>query len=399
MDPSIQFSTPPSAFVSVSVSTLPFLSNRPSPALTHHTTFLSRRAQNPLCHSRSRARWYAISGIPPPPPPPPSDDNENISSSNDDIINRSDDGSRDAEFNLDLTTTKDSASAEKENNELYKFIQSVPPPELVKRFTESAPPVVQKAIRETLVSILGSLPPLAFYTTVSSMTANLVQLFHSTLITGYMFRNAAYRLELKRTLDWAGLNEITTNNKALPSSGVPTISDPEIKGGVASFKQADGSTIEVPIEEYIGELKKTVSNLKDELTKERKGGNELLSFVSTMDKDNLEDLTKNAGPEVVEAMKKVVDFVTVSQGIDQKSNSAIEASAAELGQLLFYLMVSGFFLREAEVRLDLQRQLGGENSLNNLLEGGSSSGEVSGTNEPDTDDGDSSSSPSLEPQS
>lgn len=275
--------------------------------------------------------------------------------------NRSDDGSRDSEFDLDLTanSSKNGDPNDTESNELFKVIKSIPPPELVQRFTQSAPPVVQKALRETLVSILGSLPPLAFYTSISSMSANLVQLFHSTLVTGYMFRNAAYRLELTRTLDWAGL-------KALPSSE----DKPEIKGGVVIYKQNDGSTVEVPVDEYISELRDTVSSLRNELQRERKGGNELLSFISTMDKENIEKLTKNAGEEVTEAMKKVVDLVTTTQGIDPKKNSVIEASAPELGQLLFYLMVSGFFLREAEVRLDLQRQIGGGKPPNNLLEGG-----------------------------
>lgn len=193
------------------------------------------------------------------------------------------------------------------------------------------------------------------------MSANLVQLFHSSLVTGYMFRNATYRLELTRTLDWSGL-------KALPSSE----DQPEIKGGVAIFKQGDGSTVEVPVDEYIGELRQTVSNLRGELQRERKGGNELLSFISTMDKANLESLTKNAGKDVVDAMKKVVDFVTTTQGLDKSKNTVVEASTQELAQLLFYLMVSGFFLREAEVRLDLKRQIGGtgggNSALNNLLD-------------------------------
>lgn len=278
---------------------------------------------------------------------------------------RSDDGSRDSEFNLDL-----SAPAEpEEQNELFKFVKQVPPPELVKKFTETAPPLVQNAIRETLVSMLGSLPPMAFSTAVSTMSSNLVQLFHSSLVTGYMFRNATYRLELTRSLDWSGL-------RALPSSDVD---HPEIKGGVAVFKQKDGSTVEIPVEEYISELRQTVDNLQGELQRERKGGNELLSFIATMEKENIEALTKNAGDEVVDAMKKVVLAVTKSQGINTEKDSLVHASAPDLGQLLFYLMVSGFFLREAEVHLDLQRKIGGDgSSLKNLLGGGGSDSSADG---------------------
>lgn len=341
---------------------------------------VSRRLSYVASTPPTRVRWSAVA-VPPPSDDDPKDgnkDNENSGSDDSDessknpdevlppIEGRSDDGSRDAEFDLDI-----SAVDESEMNELFKFVKSIPPPELVKRFTQSSPPVVQKAIRETLISMLGSLPPMAFTTNVSTMGPNLVQLFHSSLVTGYMFRNAAYRLELTRTLDWAGL-------RALPSS----TEQPEIKGGVAVFKQSDGSSVEVPVEEYIGELRATVDNLRGELQRERKGGNELLNFISTMDQENIESLTKDAGEEVVDAMKKVVDFVTKSQGIDPNMSAVIEASAPELGQLLFYLMVSGFFLREAEVRLDLQRQIGGEGSLNNLLEGDGSSPTASDSQDP-----------------
>lgn len=316
---------------------------------------LFHRCQTP-CLTR-RARWLAVSSTPPPSDSDPSDDGSREPEVNppQSPSGRSDDGSRDAEFNIDVS------GEETENtNELYQFVKQIPPPELVKKFTESAPTVVQNAIRETLVSMLGSLPPLAFSTNISTMSSNLVQLFHSSLVTGYMFRNATYRLELTRSLDWSGL-------KALPS----TDDKPEIKGGVAMFRQGDGSPVEVPVEEYINELRQTVQNLKGELQRERKGGNELLSFISTMEKESMEGMTKNAGEEVVDAMKRVCAAVTMSQGINPEQESLVQASAPELGQLLFYLMVSGFFLREAEVHLDLQRKLGGDgSSLKNLLGGG-----------------------------
>lgn len=279
------------------------------------------------------------------------DDEKSVSRSG-----RSDDGSRDSEFDVTGLESDD-------ENELLEFVKSVSPPELVQRFTDAAPPVVQGAIRQTLMRMLGSLPPVAFSTSVETMSQNLVQLFHSCLISGYMFRNAAYRLELTRSLDRSDL-------PALPVQE----SIPEISGGTATFKSDDGSTVEVPVEEYVNELRQTVGSLKNELERERRGGNELLSFLSTMEPSNLEALTTNAGEEVIDAMRKVVDAVTVSQGLDQATNKLVQTSSFELGQLLFYLMVNGFFLREAEVRVELQRKLSGEVApdINKRIEGGPS---------------------------
>eukprot|EP00171_Calliarthron_tuberculosum_P008842 IDg8842t1 len=162
---------------------------------------------------------------------------------------RSDDGSRDSEFAIGATDTVTAAE-----NELLRFVKSVSPPELVARFTDAAPPVVQGAIRQTLMRMLGSLPPLAFSTSVETMSSNLVQLFHSCLISGYMFRNAAYRLELTRSLE-------RTDLPALPARE----NNPEIQGGVAVFKDDNGAQVEVPVEEYVAELRQTVGALRNEL--------------------------------------------------------------------------------------------------------------------------------------
>lgn len=325
----------------------PLLFTRASHQFPLRSKWRPKSAHRPV----RRACWFAISGPPSPGTPPSPKD-------------RSDDGSRDAEFDMDISSKVET----EEKNELFQFVKQVPPPELVKRFTNKAPPVVQDAIRETLVSMLGSLPPVAFSMSVSTMSSNLVQLFHSSLVTGYMFRNATYRLELTRNLDWSG-------SRALPSSGEE---QPEIKGGIAVFKQKDGSTIEVPVLDYIQDLRKSVDSLRGELQRERKGGNELLSFISTMEKQSIEALTKNAGEEVVDAMKKVVKAVTKSHGMDSPE-SLVQTSTPELGQMLFYLMVSGFFLREAEVHLDLHRKIGGEGSaLKNLLGGSTSDSSDSG---------------------
>lgn len=181
---------------------------------------------------------------------------------------RSDDGSRDEEFDIsdlprEFENIGKSTDGEQEKNKLFEFVKTVSPSEMVSRFAEAAPPLVQKAIRQTIVSMLGSLPGSAFSPSVTTVSANLVQLFHSSLISGYMFRNAAYRLELTRSLGG-------TNAPALPAANV----EPEIIGGVAVFTSENGKTVEVPVDEYVSELRNQVSSLRDELARERKGGNE-----------------------------------------------------------------------------------------------------------------------------
>ena len=55
-------------------------------------------------------------------------------------------------------------------------------------------------MRETIKSLLGSLPVEYFTMSISSVTENLAQLMFSMMMTGYMFRNAQYRLELQKSV-------------------------------------------------------------------------------------------------------------------------------------------------------------------------------------------------------
>ena len=58
-------------------------------------------------------------------------------------------------------------------------------------------------MRETIARMLGTLPPQFFQVTVSTRSCDdLAQLFYSVMMTGYMFRNAQYRLELRRKMEY-----------------------------------------------------------------------------------------------------------------------------------------------------------------------------------------------------
>ena len=63
---------------------------------------------------------------------------------------------------------------------------------------------VADAMRVTIANMLGTLPPQFFSVTVSTATENLAQLMYSVLMTGYMFRNAQYRLDLLYNLRSTG---------------------------------------------------------------------------------------------------------------------------------------------------------------------------------------------------
>lgn len=292
---------------------------------------------------------------------------------------RSDGGSRDSEFEVTDAPAPSVSSAlarlsrlaggsgdtpdappPEETNELVKFVQSVPPPELMRRFKATAPAEVQSAMRQTLTSMLGSLPAHAFETSVRTATANLVQLMGSLLLSGYLIRNAQYRHGL--------LQSLATPSRQLAGGTVGAPAEPRIEGGVAVFAHPDGTTTEVPMAEYVAELRSEVALLRGELTRTAAGSNPLVAFMASMEPANLSALTAEAGDEVMEAMRKIVQAVVAREGLPSEGDAVVESGVVELGSLLFWLLVTGYFLREGEVRLQLKRSLDGADGRG-LLEG------------------------------
>ena len=107
---------------------------------------------------------------------------------------RSDNGTRDSEFGL-AVQTPDST------NPYVKMLESLTPGEMVGQFMNTAPPRVQTAVKNTVVGLLGSLrASSAFDASVETTQRALASLMFQLEMTGYMFRNAEYRLALQKSL-------------------------------------------------------------------------------------------------------------------------------------------------------------------------------------------------------
>ena len=55
-------------------------------------------------------------------------------------------------------------------------------------------------MRQTITNILGTLVPEFFEVSISAKGEDLAQLMYTILMSGYMFRNAQYRLELRDSM-------------------------------------------------------------------------------------------------------------------------------------------------------------------------------------------------------
>eukprot|EP00166_Cyanidium_caldarium_P001560 ctg_1780.g383 len=159
---------------------------------------------------------------------------------------RSDSGTRDSEFNL--TSTRDTNQERLPRNRIYEYIRSLSPPETLRRFADSAPTDVQTAMKQMLVHMLGNLPALSFGVAVTTVGERLAELLYCTAMTGYMLRNAEYRMSLSRAL-------------RLPSSpGDGDDADGNRRSRILPestlrIQNTDGSVTEMDAAQYVQELR------------------------------------------------------------------------------------------------------------------------------------------------
>uniref|UniRef100_A0A803NJW5 Uncharacterized protein n=1 Tax=Cannabis sativa TaxID=3483 RepID=A0A803NJW5_CANSA len=97
---------------------------------------------------------------------------------------------------------------------LLEYVKNVQP-EFMEVFVKRAPQQVVDAMRQTVTNMIGTLPPQFFAVTVSTVAENLAQLMYSVMMTGYMFKNAQYRLELQQSLEQAALPDVQEKKVSL----------------------------------------------------------------------------------------------------------------------------------------------------------------------------------------
>ncbi|GMP44509.1 hypothetical protein CsSME_00013416 [Camellia sinensis var. sinensis] len=206
---------------------------------------------------------------------------------------------------------------------LLEYVKSVQP-EFMELFVKRAPQQVVDAMRQTVANMIGTLPPQFFTVTVTTVAENLAQLMYSVLMTGYMFRNAQYRLELQRGLEQVALPEVQ-DKEDVPDYAPGT--QKKVSGEVIRWNNVSGPE-KIDAVKYIELLEAEIEELHQEVgRKSANGQNELLEYLRSLQPQNLK-------------------------------TSATETSAPELAKLLYWLMVVGYGIRNIEVRFDMERVLG-----------------------------------------
>jgi len=240
-------------------------------------------------------------------------------------------------------------------NRFVEAMQNISAPDLVRGFAETAPLEVQQAVRQTVVSLLGNLPPNVYDVNVMSTGQNVASLMYSMQMTGYMFRNAEYRRSLLNTLDGAeSASSLLSSGDDGDPGALPPIT------GKIKVKLSDSLETEVEASAYMAELRQEVSTLGSALASARSRalatqGGGLLAYMQGLGRENVQSLTSSISPEVLEAMRVLIENILHEAGVG--GESFMETSGLKLRELLVWQLISGYKLRELEAKEELNRLL------------------------------------------
>ncbi|CAH8300310.1 unnamed protein product [Eruca vesicaria subsp. sativa] len=251
---------------------------------------------------------------------------------------------------------------------LLEYVQNVKP-EFMELFVKRAPKHVVDAMRHTVTNMIGTLPPQFFAVTVTSVAENLAQLMMSVLMTGYMFRNAQYRLELQQSLEQVALPE--PRDKRGDDQDYAPGTQKNVSGEVIRWNNISGPE-KIDAKKYIELLEAEIEELNRQVgRKSANEQNEILEYLKSLEPQNLKELTSTAGEDVAVAMNTFIKRLLAVSDTDPKQmkTNVTETSAADLAKLLYWLMVVGYSIRNIEVRFDMERVLGTHAKLAELPPG------------------------------
>jgi hypothetical protein len=324
-----------------------------------------------------------------------------------------------------------SSSSPSRPNPYLPLITRLAPSDLISRFTSTAPPRVQDAVRTTILGLVGGLAShMKFDTRAIATGERLANLMFQLQMTGYMFKNAEYRLGLSQSLaaaaDSGGVSSRTMqlggdvgvgggdDDAAMVREGRLMDGKIKVRYGSVSGSGGDeeelstttttpstnkgGLEVEVDAKAYMSELRREVKRLRDELelsqqAKQEELQKDLLAYIRTLPKGELQHLTGTMSTEVLDAMKGLVTAVLSGIGEEAEEegddvdnddegdvggdkiirpDTVTEQSGEALAQLCMWQLVVGYNLRELEVREEFRVSM--DREANEKSNGGGSEG-------------------------
>lgn len=235
----------------------------------------------------------------------------------------------------------------------FNIVDKLTPNDMIAKFATTAPKNVQEAAKSTVMTILGSLPNYALDAALITTSTKLANLLYQMQMTGYMFKNAEYRMTLTRSLK--GLPRLPA--PASLNKGNITVNqlDNIYSDANIQLRGNNGEQISVALSELTGALSKEVQELRQELAlirgeREAELRSNLLTYIQALPDNELSKLTSDMSQDIVDSIQMLVDALMEKLGIDTSGPEVVvQQSIGPLAQLCMWQMVVGYKLRELEV--------------------------------------------------
>jgi len=237
----------------------------------------------------------------------------------------------------------------------FQIVDKLAPNEMLQKFATQAPQNVQEAAKSTIMSILGQLPNYALDASLITTSTKLANLIYQMQMTGYMLKNAEYRMSLTRSLK--GLPRLPPSAEISDNDGNVTIglgSGLEISGLATIRDSVSGELVQVNVAELTSSLSREIDALRSELAvikdnRETELRSNLLTYIQALPERELSRLTSDMSEDVMESINMLVQALMERLGIASTGPEVVvQQSMGAMAQLCMWQLVVGYKLRELE---------------------------------------------------
>lgn len=239
-------------------------------------------------------------------------------------------------------------------NPIYRQISAIEPSDMVAEFVKTAPLEMQHTVKATIASLFGTLPEGMFNSQVTTTRRNLASLMFNMQMTGYMFKEAEFKMSLQESLLMAEAADEDVDGK--PSyQGIVL---PAVKGNI-TVSMGQGMETTVDAAAYMSELRAEVETLRTELIEAKKsaepqGQEKFLVYLEKLNPIERTELTMHVSKDVLETMSQLVSQLLGS--LSQTLDAELEISTTAMRELLLGQLVSGYRLRDIEIREEYRKR-------------------------------------------
>jgi len=218
----------------------------------------------------------------------------------------------------------------------FEAIEKLTPNQMLQKFAQTAPPNVQAAVQSTVMSIMGSLPAYAMDAALVTTSSKLANLIYQMQMTGYLLKNAEYRVSLTRSLkglprlppsaqikgvgEAGGAGAEGTNLNLMGGMVNALAEGNKYTGNVTLTNVQSGYRQEMNVGELTEALKGEIEALRQELTlirseREVQLRDNLLTYIQALPEKELARLTSDMSSDVMETVEMLVSALMEKLGL------------------------------------------------------------------------------------